>query len=215
MPLQYVSWGDHGEGSYFFARPTGLDFRYPIYTLYIPLRIYHHMAIGQNNVPPVNIPIPTKKDWHGWCTYPKMVPLVLTHGHIPLFPLKQNWVKAMGPELDMSQPAPRGPCPVAAFVWLPQSGASRKWARVPSAGAGAWHSMGPQNQFIQGLQLTSGDGCFAQHLGAFGRTNLGPKQSKRAATTQSGRYHFHCIFVKHTIKHTGPTYIRLTAGISS
>ena len=27
-------------------------------------------------------PIPTKIDKNGWCTYPKMVPLVLTHSHI-------------------------------------------------------------------------------------------------------------------------------------
>ena len=26
-------------------------------------------------VPPVNIPIPTKMDQKGWCSYPKMVPL--------------------------------------------------------------------------------------------------------------------------------------------
>ena len=36
------------------------------------------MAMGQKPVPPVNIPIPTKVDHNGWCTYPKMVPLVLT-----------------------------------------------------------------------------------------------------------------------------------------
>ena len=41
-----------------------------------------HMAMGQKPVPPVNIPIPTKIDLNGWCTYPKMVPLVLTHSHI-------------------------------------------------------------------------------------------------------------------------------------
>ena len=29
----------------------------------------------------VNIPIPTRIDKNGWCTYPKMVPLVLTHSH--------------------------------------------------------------------------------------------------------------------------------------
>ena len=28
---------------------------------------------------------PTKTDYNGWCTYPKMVPLVLTHGHIAFF----------------------------------------------------------------------------------------------------------------------------------
>ena len=32
---------------------------------------------------PVNIPIPTKIDLNGWCTYPKLVPLVLTHGENP------------------------------------------------------------------------------------------------------------------------------------
>ena len=42
------------------------------------------MAMGQSPVPPVNIPIPTKIDKNGWCTYPKMVPLVLTHGQITL-----------------------------------------------------------------------------------------------------------------------------------
>ena len=29
-------------------------------------------AMGQNIVPPMNIPIPTKIDSNGWCTYPKM-----------------------------------------------------------------------------------------------------------------------------------------------
>ena len=33
-------------------------------------------------VSPVNIPIPTKKTKMG-CTYPKMVPWVLTHSHVP------------------------------------------------------------------------------------------------------------------------------------
>ena len=33
-------------------------------------------------VPLVNIPIPTKIDQNGWCTYPKMVPLVLTHSRL-------------------------------------------------------------------------------------------------------------------------------------
>ena len=40
------------------------------------------MAMGQKPVPPVNIPIHTKKDSNEWCTYPKMIPLVLTHSHI-------------------------------------------------------------------------------------------------------------------------------------
>ena len=35
-------------------------------------------AVGQKPAIPVNIPIPSKID----CTYPKMVPLVLTHSHI-------------------------------------------------------------------------------------------------------------------------------------
>ena len=38
--------------------------------------------MGQNPVPPVNIPIPTKIDKNGWCTYPKMVPLDSTHSHV-------------------------------------------------------------------------------------------------------------------------------------
>ena len=33
-------------------------------------------------VPPVNITIPTKLDQDGWCTYPKMVSLVLTHSQL-------------------------------------------------------------------------------------------------------------------------------------
>ena len=38
-----------------------------------------NMAVGQNPVPPVNIPIPTKiKPKMGDCTYPKIVPLVVT-----------------------------------------------------------------------------------------------------------------------------------------
>ena len=44
-----------------------------------------YMAMGQNPVPPVNIPLPTKIDKNGWCTYPKMVPLVLTHSPIIFF----------------------------------------------------------------------------------------------------------------------------------
>ena len=43
----------------------------------------HDMAMGQNPVPPVNISLPTKTGKHGWCAYPKLVPLVLTHSHIP------------------------------------------------------------------------------------------------------------------------------------
>ena len=39
------------------------------------------VAMGQDPVPPVNIPIPTKIDYNGWCTCPKMVPLALTHSH--------------------------------------------------------------------------------------------------------------------------------------
>ena len=41
-----------------------------------------YMAMGQNPVPPVNMPIPTKIDQNGWCTNPKMAPLVLTHSQI-------------------------------------------------------------------------------------------------------------------------------------
>ena len=40
------------------------------------------VAMGQNPVPPVNIPIHTKID--GWCTYPKMVPFVLSHSHLAI-----------------------------------------------------------------------------------------------------------------------------------
>ena len=43
------------------------------------------MAMGQIPVPPVNIPIPTKMDENGWCTYPKIVPLVLTHSRMTFF----------------------------------------------------------------------------------------------------------------------------------
>ena len=39
------------------------------------------MAMGQNPVPPVKIPIPTKIG-SGWCTCPKKVPLVLTHSQM-------------------------------------------------------------------------------------------------------------------------------------
>ena len=40
----------------------------------------------KSQIVPVNIPIPTKigSKINGWCTYPKMVPLVLTHGHIKM-----------------------------------------------------------------------------------------------------------------------------------
>ena len=40
------------------------------------------MAMGQNPVPSVNIPFPAKIDQNGWCTFRKMVPLVLTHSHM-------------------------------------------------------------------------------------------------------------------------------------
>ena len=53
-------------------------------------------AMGQNPVPPVNIPIPTKIDQHGWCTYPKMVPLVLNHGHISWKRRKATSLRALG-----------------------------------------------------------------------------------------------------------------------
>ena len=51
--------------------------------------IYIYMAMGQNPVPPVNIPIPTEIG----CTYPKMVPLVLTHTHIYIYiySMYVNW----------------------------------------------------------------------------------------------------------------------------
>ena len=47
-----------------------------------PLLPLQHVAMGQVPVPPVNRPIPTKIDQNGWCTYPKIVPLVLTHSHV-------------------------------------------------------------------------------------------------------------------------------------
>ena len=47
-----------------------------------PSQLCSHMAMGQKPAPPVNIPIPTKIDSNWWCTYPKMVPSVLTHSHI-------------------------------------------------------------------------------------------------------------------------------------
>ena len=55
--------------------------RRPVFSVHVWL-CHPDMAMGVNPVPPVNIPIPTKIDYNGWCTYPKMVPLVLTHGHI-------------------------------------------------------------------------------------------------------------------------------------
>ena len=42
------------------------------------------LATGQNPVLSVNIPIPTTIDQNGWCTYPNMVPLVLTHSQLSL-----------------------------------------------------------------------------------------------------------------------------------
>ena len=42
---------------------------------------FSYLAMGQKPVPPVNIPIPTKIDSNGWCTYHKMIPLVLSHSH--------------------------------------------------------------------------------------------------------------------------------------
>ena len=47
------------------------------------------MAMGQNPVPPVNIPIPSNigSKMGGEFTYPKMVPLVLTHSHIKIIPV--------------------------------------------------------------------------------------------------------------------------------
>ena len=58
--------------------------RLPVAILRLRLTYLRHKLYGhvQNAVPPVNIPIPTEIDYNGWCTYPKMVPLVLTHSHI-------------------------------------------------------------------------------------------------------------------------------------
>ena len=70
-----------------------------------------NMAMGQNpGYPPVNIPIPTKIDKNGWCTYPKMVPLVLTHSHIfvsmrpPYYPPKKERTIQAG--FSFFKPAP-------------------------------------------------------------------------------------------------------------
>ena len=63
--------------------------------------------MGQNPVPPVNIPIPTEIDKSGWRTYPKMVPLVLTHSH-----KYATHQKALGPRLPsgwLPPPAPLAP----------------------------------------------------------------------------------------------------------
>ena len=46
-----------------------------------PLK-HSYLAMGQNSCTLVNIPIPTEIDQNGWCTYPKMAPLVLTHSHL-------------------------------------------------------------------------------------------------------------------------------------
>ena len=40
------------------------------------------MAMGQNPVPLVNIPLPTKIDKNEGCAYPRMVPLVLTRSQM-------------------------------------------------------------------------------------------------------------------------------------
>ena len=47
---------------------------------------YQHTAMGQNPVPPVNIPIPTEtgSKMGGEFTCPKIVPLVLTHGRLTM-----------------------------------------------------------------------------------------------------------------------------------
>ena len=37
-----------------------------------PTKRHPHLAMGQNPIPPVNIPIPTRKDQNGWCTYPNI-----------------------------------------------------------------------------------------------------------------------------------------------
>ena len=50
--------------------------------------------MGQNLVPAVNIPIPTLKN--GWCTYPKMVPLVdpQTYGKLLMCAVREAWGEA-------------------------------------------------------------------------------------------------------------------------
>ena len=62
-----------------------------------------HMAMGHKPVPPVNIPIPTKIDYNGWCTYPKMVALVLTHSHTGYGPF------ALPPRFPPSRPGTKKP----------------------------------------------------------------------------------------------------------
>ena len=46
---------------------------------------------GSKSRTPSEHPNPTTKiDWNGWCTYPKMVPLVLTHSHLNMSPSAPN-----------------------------------------------------------------------------------------------------------------------------
>ena len=78
------------------------------------------MAMGQKPVPPVNVPIPTKIDYNGWCTYPKMVPLVLKQSHILQSPTPEfkagnlHGRASVTPELAMidtnTQPPSRTQC---------------------------------------------------------------------------------------------------------
>ena len=69
-----------------------------------------HVAMGQNSVPPVNIPIPTKiSSKMGGAPTPKMVPLVLTHSHVAFSyktqPLKH---RLLPPENPPARPTHRG-----------------------------------------------------------------------------------------------------------
>ena len=71
-----LNWGS------FAIHHVGVDFCPPTAFQGFPIEI--HMAVGQKPVFPVNLPIPTKlgSNMSGEFTYPKMVPLVLTHSHV-------------------------------------------------------------------------------------------------------------------------------------
>ena len=81
---------------------------------------------SQNPVPPVNIPIPTKKDENGWCTYPKIVQLVLTHSHItPSLP---------GPGLPVPRHGRGCPAPLVLAKTLAKAGAKARLSGPEAAG---------------------------------------------------------------------------------
>ena len=98
--------------------------------------------VKSKSYPQVNIRTPTKIDSNGWCTYPKMVPLVLTHSHVGASAMRSNEAKAKSAvsALQYNHPhiypsAPRGTYGVVALAvhhmfWLAPALSCNIWEGV-------------------------------------------------------------------------------------